>query len=92
MKLEARTPVATLRTTNRAAPLPLSLTRPQAVLSDTDSGIQLSGSERTADASDGSLRAQIQIQSCGHHAIPELTQLYSRSTYRAFPMYQSCVG
>lgn len=56
VKLEARTPVATLRTTNRAAPLPLSLTRPQAVLSDTDSGVQLSGSERTADASDGSLR------------------------------------
>lgn len=56
MKLDARTPVAALRPTNRAAPLPFSLTHPQAVLSDTDSGVQLSGSERTADTSDGSLR------------------------------------
>ena len=29
---------------------------PQAVLSDMESGVQLSGSERTGDASDGSLR------------------------------------
>lgn len=37
-------------------PPPASLPHPQAVLSDVESGVQLSGSERTADTSDGSLR------------------------------------